>query len=109
MTARHSLSDKFSSSTKENLQARVDAETGACAAKLEIARRAKELGYDDSAFDRIMSEKSRVIPDGQHSEFKAYYNIYKSRSKKNVKNLLKKQVSSIRKNYTPYGINTKSR
>jgi ATP-dependent Clp protease ATP-binding subunit ClpX len=69
----------------------------------------KELGYDDSAFDRIMSEKARVIPDGQHSEFKAYYNIYKSRSKKNVKVLLKKQVSTIRKNYTPYGINKKSR
>ena len=69
----------------------------------------KELGYDDSAFDRIMSEKSRVFPDGQHSEFKAYYNIYKSRSKKNVKGLLKKQVSTIRKNYTPYGINKKSR
>jgi hypothetical protein len=69
----------------------------------------KELGYDDSAFDRIMSEKTRTYPDGQHSEFKAYYNIYKSRSKKNVKGLLKKQVSTIRKNYTPYGINKKSR
>ena len=40
------LGEIVSSSTKENLQARVDAETGACAAKLEIARRAKELGYD---------------------------------------------------------------
>ncbi len=69
----------------------------------------KELGYNDSAFDRIMSERSRTSPDGQHSEFKAYYNIYKSRSKKNVKTLLKKQVSTIRKNYTPYGINKKSR
>ena len=40
------LGEVVSASTKENLQARVDAETGACAAKLEIASRAKQLGYD---------------------------------------------------------------
>ena len=40
------LGEVVSSSTKENLKARVDAETGACAAKLEIASRAKQLGYD---------------------------------------------------------------
>ena len=40
------LGEVVSPSTKENLQARVDAETGACAAKLEIASRAKQLGYD---------------------------------------------------------------
>lgn len=40
------LGEVVSASTKENLQARVDAETGACAAKLEIAKRAKELGLD---------------------------------------------------------------
>ncbi len=40
------LGEVVSPSTKENLQARVDAETGACAAKLEIAKRAKELGLD---------------------------------------------------------------
>lgn len=40
------LGEVVSPSTKENLQARVDAETGACEAKLEIAKRAKELGYD---------------------------------------------------------------
>ena len=40
------LGEVVSSSTKENLQARVDAETGACAAKLEIASRAKSLGLD---------------------------------------------------------------
>lgn len=40
------LGEVVCASTKENLQARVDAETGACAAKLEIAKRAKELGYD---------------------------------------------------------------
>lgn len=32
--------------TKKNLQARVDAENGACAGKKRIASRAKELGYD---------------------------------------------------------------
>ena len=32
--------------TKTNLQRRVDAEGGACAGKLDIAKRAKELGYD---------------------------------------------------------------
>jgi len=40
------LGEVVSKSTKENLQARVDAETGACAAKLDIAVRAKQLGYD---------------------------------------------------------------
>ena len=69
----------------------------------------QDIGYKESAFDIIMKEKSRVCPDGQHNEFKAYYNIYKSRSQKKVKTLLKKQISTIRKNYTPYGINKKSR
>lgn len=32
--------------TRKNLQARVDAENGACAGKKKIAARAKELGYD---------------------------------------------------------------
>lgn len=40
------LGEVVSKSTKENLQARVDAETGACEAKLAIASRAKQLGYD---------------------------------------------------------------
>lgn len=40
------LGEVVTPSTKENLQLRVDAETGACAAKLEIAKRAKELGLD---------------------------------------------------------------
>ena len=40
------LGEVVSKSTKENLQARVDAETGACSAKLDIAVRAKQLGYD---------------------------------------------------------------
>ena len=32
--------------TKTNLTMRVEAETGACAGKMDIAKRAKELGYD---------------------------------------------------------------
>ena len=32
--------------TKTNLQRRVEAEGGACSGKLDIAKRAKELGYD---------------------------------------------------------------
>ena len=64
----------------------------------------RDIGYTDSAFDRIMSEKSRLCNDTQHPEFKAYYTLYKTCNRKNVKNLLKKQVSIIRQNYTPYGI-----
>lgn len=40
------LGEVVSSSTKENLTARVNAEHGACQAKKDIATRAKELGYD---------------------------------------------------------------
>ena len=32
--------------TKTNLKMRAEAENGACAGKFEIAKRAKELGYD---------------------------------------------------------------
>ena len=40
------LGEVVTNSTKKNLQLRADAEQGACAAKFEIAKRAKELGYD---------------------------------------------------------------
>ena len=40
------LGEVLSSSTEKNLRMRVEAETGACAGKFEIAKRAKELGYD---------------------------------------------------------------
>ncbi len=40
------LGEVVSPSTKENLEARANAEGGACKAKLDIAKRAKELGYD---------------------------------------------------------------
>ena len=40
------LGEVVTDSTKKNVEMRRDAEQGACAAKLEIAKRAKELGYD---------------------------------------------------------------
>ena len=40
------LGEVVAADTKANLQARVDAEFGACDGKLQIAKRAKELGYD---------------------------------------------------------------
>lgn len=40
------LGEVLKADTKANLQARVDAEFGACNGKLQIAKRAKELGYD---------------------------------------------------------------
>ncbi len=40
------LGEVVTPSTKKNLELRVEAEAGACASKMEIAKRAKELGYD---------------------------------------------------------------
>jgi rubrerythrin len=40
------LGEVVTKSTKKNLELRVDAESGACAGKLAIAKRAKELNYD---------------------------------------------------------------
>ena len=40
------LGEVLTSSTKKNLEMRAEAEYGACEGKLEIAKRAKELGYD---------------------------------------------------------------
>ena len=40
------LGEVLTSSTKKNLEMRAEAEHGACEGKLEIAKRAKELGYD---------------------------------------------------------------
>ena len=40
------LVEVVTDSTKKNLQMRAEAEAGACAGKLDIAKRAKELGYD---------------------------------------------------------------
>ena len=40
------LGEVLTSSTKKNLEMRAEAECGACAGKLDLAKRAKELGYD---------------------------------------------------------------
>ena len=40
------LGEVLTTSTKKNLEMRAEAEAGACAAKMAIAKRAKELGYD---------------------------------------------------------------
>ena len=40
------LGEVVSSSTKKNLEMRADAEGGACMGKFELAKKAKELGYD---------------------------------------------------------------
>ena len=40
------LGDVVTDSTKKNLELRVEAEHGACAGKTDIAKRAKERGYD---------------------------------------------------------------
>lgn len=40
------LGEVLTSSTKKNLEMRAEAECGACAGKFDLAKRAKELGYD---------------------------------------------------------------
>ena len=40
------LGEVVTDSTKKNLEMRVDAENGACAGKMDIAKKAKALGYD---------------------------------------------------------------
>jgi rubrerythrin len=40
------LGDVLTNSTRKNLEMRAAAETGACKGKFELAKRAKELGYD---------------------------------------------------------------
>ena len=40
------LGEVVTDSTKKNLELRAEAEKGACAGKFELAKRAKELGYD---------------------------------------------------------------
>jgi len=40
------LGEVVTTSTKKNLELRADAETGACAGKFELAKRAKALNYD---------------------------------------------------------------
>ena len=53
------LGEVVSPSTKANLEARANAESGACKSKLDIATRAKQLGYDaihDTVHDMAKDE-----------------------------------------------------
>jgi rubrerythrin len=47
------LGEVLSSSTKENLQVRVDAENGATSGKVDLAKRAQEAGFD-AVHDTVM-------------------------------------------------------
>ncbi|MDR0688773.1 MAG: NADH peroxidase, partial [Spirochaetaceae bacterium] len=40
------LGEVITTSTKKNLELRIEAEHGACAGKVDVAKRAKERGYD---------------------------------------------------------------
>lgn len=62
----------------------------------------KTSDTETSLFDRIMSSKSNKCPEKRYNEFRSYYALFSSCNQKNVKVLLKKQISTIRKNYTPY-------
>ena len=59
--------------TKKNLDARMHAESGACADKLRIAKRAKELGYD--AIHDTVHEMAK--DEARHGKaFEGLYNRY---------------------------------
>ena len=59
--------------TKKNLEARKDAECGACADKMRIAKRAKELGYD--AIHDTVHEMAK--DEARHGKgFEGLYNRY---------------------------------
>ncbi|NLL46320.1 MAG: NADH peroxidase [Clostridiales bacterium] len=47
------LGEVVTDSTKKNLEMRTSAESGACSGKCELAKRAKELGYD-GIYDTVM-------------------------------------------------------
>ena len=67
------LGEVVTDSTKKNLEMRKDAEQGACAAKLAIAKRAKELGYD--AIHDTVHEMAK--DEARHgSGFEGLYNRY---------------------------------
>ncbi len=67
------LGEVVTNSTKKNLELRKDAEQGACAAKLAIAKRAKELGYD--AIHDTVHEMAK--DEARHgSGFEGLYNRY---------------------------------
>ena len=59
--------------TEKNLKARMEAESGACADKMRIAKRAKELGYD--AIHDTVHEMAK--DEARHGKgFEGLYNRY---------------------------------
>lgn len=69
------LGEVLTSSTKENVAMRAAAENGACASKFEIAKRAKELGYD-AIHDTVHEMAKDEARHGQGFEglLKRYFN-----------------------------------
>ena len=73
----------------------------------EVTDTSGDLTRTVSIFDQIMtSESQKGTPDYQ-KELKAYYALYKSCNVREVKKLLQKQISTIRKNYIPYNSDKK--
>ena len=67
------LGEVLTDSTKKNLQMRVDAENGATAGKVELAKKAKELGLD--AIHDTVHEMAR--DEARHGKaFEGLYNRY---------------------------------
>ena len=67
------LGEMLSSSTKKNLEMRIDAENGATNGKFELAKRAKELGLD--AIHDTVHEMAR--DEARHGKaFEGLYNRY---------------------------------
>ena len=69
------LGEVVTSSTAKNLQMRVDAEQGACQSKLDIAKKAKQLGYD-AIHDTVHEMAKDEARHGQAFEglLKRYFN-----------------------------------
>ncbi len=69
------LGEVVTTSTKKNLEMRAEAESGACAGKMEIAKRAKELGYD-AIHDTVheMAKDEARHGQGFHGLLKRYFN-----------------------------------
>ena len=68
----------------------------------DVSDSSGDLTRTQSIFDQIMSGVTENGPSEHHKELKAYYTLYKSCIVRDAKKLLQKQISTIRKNYTPY-------
>ena len=62
----------------------------------------KETAYEISLFDKIITSSTSKGTDKEFCELKAYYALYNSCNRKNEKEFLNKQISTIRKNYNPF-------